>query len=347
MKISTLLHIVICLLLITLVSQVVAQPNPEMLEDRRKLGQTGLQFLTVPVDARASALAGAVTAHEGSSMSLFYNPAGMAGMENFAHVSVAQSKWIADINYNQASAAFQPFNGRYGVIGLSFMAVDYGSLKETIRYDNNSGYLDIGTFSPSAMSIGLGYAKALTTMFSVGGQVKYVSQDLGKSTMGIITGGGESYDRQENTVSAVAFDFGVIYRTGYKSLNFAMDVRNFAKDLTYEREEFQLPLIFQVGLSMDMLDFTSMNKEVHSLLLCVDASHPRSYSEQLKIGLEYTLVKMLSVRAGYRFPTDEPEVNFGVGVKQQLGGVGFGLDYGYSDFGIFGSIQRIGAQFSF
>jgi len=344
MKISTLFHIVICLLLITLVSQVVAQPQPEMLEDRRKLGQTGLQFLTVPVDARAAALAGAVTAHEGSSMSLFYNPAGMAGLENFAHVSVAQSKWIADINYNQASAAFQPFNGRYGVIGLSFLAVDYGTLQETIRYDNDSGYLDIGTYSPTALSIGLGYATALTTMFSVGAQVKYVSQDLGKSTMGITTGNGsgESYDRQENKVSTVAFDFGIIYRTDYKSL-----VRNFAKDLTYEREEFQLPLTFQVGVSMDMLDFTSMDKEVHSLLLCVDASHPRSYSEQLKIGVEYTLIKMLSLRTGYRFPTDEPEVNFGIGVKQQLGGIGFGLDYGYSDFGIFGSIQRIAAQFSF
>jgi len=349
MKISTLIHIVICLLLMALVSQVVAQPQPEMLEDRRKLGQTGLQFLTVPVDARAAALAGAVTAHEGSSMSLFYNPAGMAGLENLAHVSVAQSKWIADINYNQASAAFQPFNGRYGVIGLSFLAVDYGTLQETIRYDNESGYLDIGTYSPTALSIGLGYATALTTMFSVGGQVKYVSQDLGKSTMGITTGtgGGESYDRQENTVSVVAFDFGIIYKTGYKSLNFAMDVRNFAKDLTYEREEFQLPLTFQVGVAMDMMDFTSMDKEVHSLLLSVDASHPRSYSEQLKIGVEYTLVQMLALRAGYRFPTDEPEVNFGVGVKQQLGGIGFGLDYGYSDFGIFGSIQRIAAQFSF
>jgi hypothetical protein len=272
----------------------------------------------------------------------------MAGIESLAHVAVAQSKWIADINYNLASAAFKPANGRYGVVGLSFLAVDYGTIRETIRYDNEKGYLDVGNFSPAALSIGLGYAKELTTMFSIGGQVKYVSQDLGQSVMAVVAGdGGESYDWQENKVSAVAFDFGILYKTGYKSLNFAMSVRNFARDLTYQREEFQLPLLFQVGVAMDMMDFTSVNKDVHSLLLSIDASHPRSYSEQLKIGIEYTLVQLLMVRAGYRFPTDETEINFGVGVKQQIGGIGVGLDYGYSDFGIFGNVQRFSAQFSF
>lgn len=348
MKRRTLCYILICFLLMTVVSRIVAQPNPEILEDRRKLGQTGLQYLTVPVDPRGSALAGAMTAFEGSSTSLFYNPASMAGVESFAHVSIAQSKWIADINYNQASAAIQPLNGRYGVFGLSFLAVDYGTIRETIRYDNDQGYLDVGNFSPAALSIGLGYAIELTNMFSVGGQAKYVSQDLGQSVMSVVSGdGGESYDRKENNVSAIAFDFGILYKTGYKSLNFAMSVRNFAKDLTYEREEFQLPLTFQVGVAMNMLDFTDADKDVHSLLLSVDASHPRSYSEQLKIGVEYTLLNLLSLRAGYRFPMDEPELNFGLGVHQRISGVGVGLDYGYSDFGIFEGVQRFSAQFSF
>jgi hypothetical protein len=67
----------------------------------------------------------------------------------------------------------------------------------------------------------------------------------------------------------------------------------------------------------------------------------------MKIGLEYTLLNTLSLRGGYRFPTDEPEYNFGFGVNTKLGGIGFGFDYSYSDFGLFGDVQRFGAQFFF
>jgi hypothetical protein len=348
MKIKPLMLIVISAILVCMFSQLLAQPEPEELTDRRKLGQTGMQFLTVPVNARAAALAGALTAKEASSIALFYNPATMAMMQDKMHLSFSQNKWIAEIDYNQATFAAQPFGSTFGVIGFSFLAVDYGDIQETIRYDNEKGYLDIGTFSPTAWSFGIGYAKSLTSMFSVGTQVKIVSQDLGASTMMVESGdGGESYQKQDNTLDALAFDFGIVYRTGFRSLIFAMDVRNFSKDFVYEREEFQLPLVFQVGLAMDMMDILPMDSDMHGLLLSVDASHPRSYSEQMKIGLEYTLLNTLSLRGGYRFPTDEPEINFGFGVNTKLGGIGFGFDYSYSDFGLFGDVQRFGAQFFF
>ena len=330
---------------------VYAQADLNVIENPKKLGQTGMQFLTVPVNPRAAALAGAMTATEsGGSVSLFYNPATMTNLSGTADLSFAQSKWIADIDYNQAGAAFKPAGGRYGVIGLSFLSVDYGSIQETVRADNESGYLDIGTYQPTAMAIGLGYARSLTNIFDVGGQVKYVTQSLGQSPMSAEVDdatGDVEYVREGNSVNSLAFDFGVVYRTGFRSLVLAMDVRNFSQEITYRREEFELPLVFQIGVSMDVMDLTNLGRDMHGLVLYVDASHPRSYSEQLKLGAEYLLANTLALRAGYRYPTDEPEFNVGIGVQQKFGNLGFSFDYAYTQFGVFGNINRLGVGFTF
>ncbi len=335
----------------TSTSDLYGQAEPDFVDNPKKLGQTGMQFLTVPVNPRAAALGGAITAAEwGGAVSLFYNPATMTNMQSTGDIFFAQNQWIADINYNQAGAAFRPADGRFGAIGFTFTSVDYGSIQETVRADNESGYMDLGTYTPTAMAIGVGYARALTNIFDVGGQIKYVTQSLGESPMAIETDpetNEVNYRREGNSVNTLAFDFGVVYRTGFKSLILAMNVRNFSQEVTYRREEFELPLVFQIGVSMDMFDLASMNNDMHSLYLGVDASHPRSYAEQIKIGAEYVFAEILSLRAGYKAPTDEPEFNAGIGLKKGFGDMEFRLDYGYTSFGVFGDINRLGVGFSF
>jgi len=56
-------------------------------QERKKLAQTGLKFLSVPLDARATGLGDAVTSLNMSSSAMFYNPSTMAEMSNFALVS--------------------------------------------------------------------------------------------------------------------------------------------------------------------------------------------------------------------------------------------------------------------
>ena len=93
-------------------------------------------------------------------------------------------------------------------------------------------------------SLGGGYAKAFTDRFSVGGQIKYAKQDLGNSVASVV-GEGE-YTRVENSEGVVAFDFGMFYKTGFKSLNFAVSARNFAREISYAEESFQLPLTLRI-----------------------------------------------------------------------------------------------------
>jgi len=115
-----------------------------------KRAQTGMKFLEISLDARLSALGNAVTSLTySSSVAMFYNPASIGWSEYISNISIGQVKWFADIDYNYASAVYIPANGRYGIVGLSLVSVNYGDIQQTIRSDNEQGYLDVGTYSPT------------------------------------------------------------------------------------------------------------------------------------------------------------------------------------------------------
>lgn len=319
-----------------------------------KLAQTGMKFLSVGVSARQSALADAFTAADANSVSMFYNPAGMARLVGFAEASVGQVNWIADIKQSYASVAFSPASGDYGVFGLSFQYSDYGNIEATILANNSQGFLDVGTIHPNAYAVGFGYARALTDKFSVGGNVKYVRQDLGNGiTQATYTGTAGSYtgatvvSENKNALDVIAFDFGLIYRTGYKSLALGMAVRNFAREVKYQKESFQLPLAFRLGVSMNVFDITGFDHEKQALLITVDAEHPRDFPEQMKIGAEYVFMNMVSARVGYVGPADEHGLSYGLGFQLGMAGTQVGLDYAYTPFGIFNNVQRFSLRFGF
>lgn len=316
-------------------------------DERTKLGQTGMQFLSVSLDPRASALGNAVTAVELNSTAMLYNPAALAFMEPSFDMSVGQNQWITDIKYVWGTAAFRA--GDVGTIGINVLQVDHGTVQQTVRTETNEkGYLDVGTLEPSALAIGASYARALTNRFSVGGNVRYVQQDLGSAWLNFGDPSGGSLPNQTQLEQdAMVFDFGVLYRTGFRSLNFAVNVRNFAGEVQYAEQSFELPLNFRIGLSMDMLDFAPEYQDIHSFLLSVDATHPRAYNEQVKLGGEYTFMNTLSLRAGYTYPTDEESVNLGAGLRLPVSDYSFGFDYSYTDFGIFDTVHRLGVQLTF
>lgn len=336
----------------TLIFVMILIQSQIILPQQQKLAQTGMKFLNVSPDARASAFGDAVTSLEYNSSSMFYNPASMARFQGIADVTLGQTQWIADIKYYNASVAFAPYEGDYGVIGLSFVSVDYGDFFGTIRADNDQGYLDVGTFSPTAIAFGVGYAKALSEKFSLGGNIKYVRQSLGTSVVGEVvlnpaTASFASGKTQKNELDVIAFDFGVIYKTGFKSLNIGMSIRNFSREIKYKEEGFQLPLVFQIGTSFNFSDLLELDKSEHSILVSADANHPRDFPEQILVGVEYTFMNFLSIRGGYSAPNDERDISAGVGIKQSFEGFNLGIDYSYSNFGIFDSVHRITLNFAY
>lgn len=316
-------------------------------ESNKKLAQTGFQFLSVVSDAKGAAMAGAVHSLEMQSSSLFFNPAGMANQSQFIDVAVSDNKWIADIHHNTLSLSIAPQGGRYGVIGFSALSVDYGDkFYGTVVANNEKGFLDTGEISPTTFAMGVGYAKALSDRFCVGGQVRWIKQAFENLTFLIA----DSVETLSDTTSGewnyklfpYAFDFGTQFKTGIKSLAFGMSVRNFSREIKYVKEGFQLPLVFTLGISMDLMDLVEFDGPQQSLIMSVNATHFRSHPEQLIIGLDYKFMNFLSLRGGYVTGNDEDGLNYGFGITQ----FGLTLDYSYAPFGIFDNVQRFTARFA-
>jgi hypothetical protein len=107
-----------------------------------------------------------------------------------------------------------------------------------------------------------------------------------------------------------------------------------------------LPLLFRVGLAMDVID-----RQSQRLTLAVDATHPNDNTENINLGMEYVLFNTIAVRVGYKnlFTRDSEEgLTAGVGARLRLvGGTSLAVDYAYQNFGRFINAQRFSLGLEF
>ncbi len=302
----------------------------------KKVGKAGFKFLDVGIGARAAGTGSAYIVNGDNPEAVFFNPAGIAKFEKQYGFSFGYTKWIADISYNAASFVYNAKS--IGRFGLFFVSPSYPEIEGTIVADNEVGFIETGKFSVSAFAVGLSYARALTDKFMIGGNIKYATQDLGDMTIN---------DKNiKNDASTFAVDFGTIFYPKFTALptfGFAMTVRNFSPDVKIQEKEFQLPLTYIIGFSVDVFDILGDVKEDQSLNLEVDAIHPRDYTERLNVGLEFIYREMFIVRTGYKFNYDEESLTFGLGLKKGP----IVLDYSYGSFGAFSSVSRVSLGFVF
>ena len=302
--------------------------------ENKKLAQTGFQFLSIASDARSGGMADAMTTMHSNSVSIFSNPAGLARQSEFFDINFSSNEWIAGIKHDALSFSFSPKNGQFGSVGFSLLNVDYGELQGTMVWDNDQGFIDTEKFSPSALALGVGYGRALSENFSVGGHLKKAYQYLGNNVVPI----SDSSNVVENNVAnAIAVDFGTIYITDWHGFTFGMSVRNFSEEAEYGYDSFQLPLTFRIGGSIDVFSFFPSFSEKQSLRMAMEALHPRSHPERLNLGLEYSFMGMGHLRLGYLFNYDERNLTYGGGIK--IGPLK--VDYALTPFGVFDSVNRI------
>lgn len=302
-----------------------------------KVGTTASPFLTMAYGPKAIGMGGAFVATADDATAMFWNPAGMS-RQNHSAAIFSQTKWIANIDYNWAGAMLN-LDGM-GTIGLSMIYVDYGEMEvTTLAEQDGTGQM----FKANDMSLALSYAYNLTDRFSIGGSVKYIENKIWNTK-----------------ASTVAVDLGVLFisdlyglRIGASISNFGGDMQLDGKDLYVQydidpnnygnndqilaklnTDEFPLPLLFRIGLAMDVF-----NTEMHKVTLAADALHPSDNDESLNIGMQYTFENMISLRAGYKnlfMDNSEAGLTLGVGLDYSLApNLGIIFDYAYQDMGIF------------
>jgi len=297
-----------------------------------KVGTTSFQFLKVLPTARAIGMGSAYSTIGIGSESMFWNPAGLTTVSNI-DASVSYLDWFLDAAQYSFSVAYTVDGiGTFGVMG---MMADVGSIQETkvshLGYQNgvyNPG-LTGNTFNPKSMVFGLSYAKDLNDRFTFGINIKYANEDLVYYSKG-----------------AIIFDGGMLFDTGYKSIVVGASIRNFGQEIVYIDKNYPLPQTLNIGVSAYLFsDDESLfgNIQDHSLLVSTDIIQPRDYDQQYALGVEYSFSKMLYLRSGYLFNSDNDGLNLGAGISFK----GTNVDYAFSNFGEFlGTVHRISISLS-
>lgn len=324
----------------------VAQEFPGRDKEYNKLAQSTMAFLNIDIGARAIGMGGAFTCVDNDISALFWNPAGAARVKGGA-ISLNHTSWIADM---KQYAIAMGYGTKYrGTFGFNLIMMDNGSIERTIPDPTQPrGFYIDGTYTVQQWAAGITYGRQITDKFSIGGQTKYVFQDLSDVKIAI-TADDTVGKVVENEAGAIAFDFGTLYYFGYKDLRIGMSIRNFSRPVEYSYESYNLPVIFRIGVAMDVLSLIPGLADAHKLQLCAETVHPYDHGERVQIGGEYLFMDLLALRGGYRTNTDVGALSAGFGLTPAaFGGINLMLDYAFTSSGdAFGSIHRFSFGFVF
>jgi hypothetical protein len=325
----------------------------------QKVGTSSLQFLKVMPTARATAMGDAYATLASGSDAVYWNPAGLANGTNI-ELTGTHIVWLFDTRQSTLAASLPA--GEWGSFGVQLQYVDYGTMKVTqskdlfvVRLPSGITYTNPGlsgeTFSPSTYAIGVSYAKMLTDRFSAGVTAKYVRESLWNSSTVTLVNPLTGLAEEVNTFASVfLFDFGMQYNTGYRTIRIGVSIQNFGEQVKFARSKFPAPLAFRIGTAADLLGRDALfgESESNRITFAYDLFQPNDYGQQMHLGGEYAFEEAFFVRGGYKVDYDNDNFTAGAGIRQEITGLPFTIDYSFGAMGDYlPSVHRIsvGVQF--
>jgi hypothetical protein len=303
-------------------------------------GTSGFEILRVQTFPRGTALAGAMVADSGHIESLFYNPAGLAGLAQRT-ATAGYTNYLMDIAAGHVAYA-EP-RGRQGTWGGMITYVNYGNFD---RRDVNG--VDLGSFRATDWVFGLSYANTLSKRYDLGVTGKF------------------AYSKIENFVgTALALDIGGQMDLMPGKLRLGAGLYNLGwTTKAYVDTHDQLPTYFRMGVSgaptgLPATLYASMT--IFREIAGNYSLHNFSGSEFVNFlgdatynfGAEFHPVETLSLRLGY----DTQGLNQHVGTRADgFAGVSFGAgfdltivhaDLGFASYGEMGLTTRVGLTAAF
>jgi hypothetical protein len=324
--------IIVCLFVIALM-------GVNCLAQTLKTGTTAAPVLKMNVGPRAIGMGGAFAAEYADLYSLYWNPAGIAGITG-NEAGFVHSNLYADIRHDYAG--FVTGIDGFGSLGAFVTVLSMDEMKvRTLEKPEGTGEM----FSAGSVVIGVSYARNLTDHFSIGFNAEYISDYL--------------YNMR---ASGFAIDAGTLYKIPVlNELRIASSISNFGTKMKLEGrdiivitpsgsggsnlinsylevDEFSLPLLFRFGVAADVV-----KEEDYMLTAAIDAIHPNDHSEYVNLGVEYAWKNFVFLRAGYNslFETDtEKGLTLGFGIDYKvIDLVALRVDYAYQSFGRLKNIQ--------
>lgn len=308
-----------------------------------KTGTTIGQFLKIEPSSRVAGLGNAGASLSGEISNIFYNPASLGRLQG-TDVQFTFNKWLADITYNYMAAGFT-------VEGVGSFAL-VGTLLNSGEIDVRTVEKPLGTgerYTVNDLALGIGYGLMLTDRVSVGLQINYINETIWHSSLSTFgLNFGVQYQVEPNglTIGASVSNFGT--RSAYEGrdlyLNYDFDPNKYGDNdkipAELKTDYFNLPTLFRAGVSY-WFDFD----DDYKLLVAVDAVHPNDNDQYLNLGGELNLLKIISIRAGYRnllMPDSEGGLVLGGGVQTNINeSNNIRFDYAYADYGRLADTHRI------
>ena len=308
-----------------------------------KTGINGATFLKIGVGARQIALGSAVTTLEGDPTMMFWNPAGIASVDYKTSVSIDHNEWLIGMNHDAFAVTHDV--GFLGTVGLGVIYIGLGDITAdrdiAPTADTKSRQADLATgatYSFYNMAANLTISRRFTDKLAMGASIKLIK---------------ESIDDQSS--SAIAGDFGVIYQTGWNDLVLGAHMSNLGGDLEYYESDFgaPIPLIFSIGVSMNLA-----KQQDTRLTGFLDATKRQDTQQLYFGGMEWNLFEKVALRGGYKFAlsgaedaagikTTDEGASFGAGVWLPFSDTKLRVDYAFTDFNILTSTHRFSLNVSF
>ncbi len=269
-------------------------------------GTSGAIILSQPMGARASAMAEAYTAISGNIDCLYYNPAGIALLEK-KQMSFTYQKGISDDNFGIINFGLPTKNGVFAGSLILYTAGDI----ELIDIFGNSRTVKSQEDYLAAFS----YSRNLFKNVSIGLNAKVLHSTL----------------VEDFSATAFAFDIGGLYKR--KNFSLGLAVQNIGTKLKYEDEGDSLPMNIRTGISY----------RINDLSLGFDIIKPNDDDLKENIGMEYTIEKLFTLRAGYKIGYDLDSLTFGIGFNLK----DFNIDYATAMKDDFDPTHKVSLTYNF
>lgn len=331
--------------------------------DERR-GTAGASELLVNPWARSTGWGGVNIANVRGIDAMFNNVAGLAFVKNI-EVAYSNTLLYGGKSGLSSGAAINSFGlgvrvFESGVLGVYVMTLSFGDLPIT-TYDSPEAGAN-GTFSPSYMNINVAYSHSFTNTIHGGVVFKLASETTDNiSGTGFAIDAGIQYVTGEND----ELKFGISLKNWGPSMKFGGTghsltmVNNADKPFTVETRaaEMELPTCLNIGLSYDFL----FEKWDQRLTVAGSFTSNAFLRDNFTLGLEYGLLNMFQLRAGYIFQSgvwtsDAATANTGICAggsidipfsKKEGSNIGLTIDYSYRTASPLKGTHAIGASFRF
>lgn len=312
------------------------------------------EFLTIGVDAQGLAMSKSVVATSNDANSIYWNPAGLVGMEDYQG-SLMYASYFANIaNYNFASFAM-PIDGRstLGLAIIRFGVDDILNTTELIDAQGNINYNRISLFSASDYAFNVAYARnMILDGFSLGANAKIVRRIIGDfaSSWGFGFDLGIQFERNGWQFGLMARDITTTFNTwsidkeAFEKIKNAIPGQNQELPETTEitkpklqlgvAKKFAINRYFNVLTELDLnMRFAQTNDIISSSFVSIDPAFGFQVDFEDLVFLRGGVGNFQTITEFDASKSISLQPNFGVGFKYR----GIQVDYALTNIGSVGN----------